>query len=164
MQYPLWLPPIISVDGEWETVLQKLYLIFNYDFKENLKTLNDLPVWYDRNKKDGLYEEGFWHLITKTDHSSDSKERLFDQRRAERLPWCGPTISNAADIEVKVWDYLEGRMKTNTYLWLEKWNYIIILEKRKLRRGNVYFLKTAYHVQGASTQRKLHNKYNNRIC
>jgi len=37
-----------------------------------------------------------------------------------------------------------------------------IFQKRRQRVGTVYFLLTAYYVEGDSTRRKLKRKYNNR--
>jgi len=82
---PDWLPEIVSVDGEWDQVLARLYNIFDTDFKQTKRFFEGRPVWWDRRILAGNhYEEGFWHLITKTDQSTN--ERLLDPRRAERLP------------------------------------------------------------------------------
>ena len=161
MTMPAWLPHIVKVDGRWEHVLPMLYSIFTGDFIKVQRTFEGREVHWDERKLDGKYEEGFWHLITKTDHSSG--ERLPDFRRAERLPWCGPTISNSTDNAVKVWDYREGNGKILTYLWLELWDYVVILEKKKQRKGEIAFLVTAYYVSGASTRRNLQRKYGNRV-
>lgn len=91
-----------------------------------------------------------------------TKERLFDPRRGERLPWCGPTISNAADGAVKVWDYMEASGGLRTYVWLEGWDYVIVLEKRQMRVGEVVFLITAFYVDGDSRRRSLRGKYERR--
>lgn len=72
--------------------------------------------------------------------------RTFDPRRAERLPWCGLTISNSKDPFVTVWDYMEGGGRIRTYIWLETLDYVVILEKRRQRIGTIAFLVTAYHV------------------
>lgn len=158
---PAWLPEMIVLDGEWEKTLVRLYAIFEQDFIRTKRTLDHREVWWDRRKSGGKYEEGFWHIISTTDPTT--KERLPDFRRAERLPWCGPTISNSADPVVKFWNYLEGSGKVRTYLWLENWDYVIVLEKRKQRIGEVAFLITAYHVSGDSSRRKLKRQYGQRI-
>ena len=159
---PDWLPDIVSIEGEWEKVLAKLYKIFDHDFRQTGCCFKDRPVWWDRRKLDeSPYEEGFWHLITQLDHNQ--KERLFEPRRAERLPWCKPTIMNCSDLEVKVWDYKEARGKIRTYLWLENWDYVIVLEKRQLSGGrNIAFLITAFYVEGKSTRKSLQRKYEKR--
>lgn len=154
---PDWLPDIMSVDGEWEQILFRLYDIFDRDFKKGNPCLNKMPVWWDRRVLEGnMYEEGFWHLISKRDEKTG--ERLFDPRRAERLPWCYAVLSHANDSSVKLWDYKEGR-HLRTYVWLENFDYVIVLEKKKQRIGRVAFLITAFYVDRASRKRNLEKKF-----
>ncbi len=158
MDKPEWLPEMISVSGVWEDLLRKLYDIFYRDFNmmERVK-LGGIPVWWDRRiLKGDIYEEGFWHLVSRKEDAAG--DRLFDPRRAERLPWCRPVLEHSNDSAVKLWDYKEGRHK-RTYVWLEHQDYVIVLEKRHQRVGEVAFLITAFHVDGpgqrASLQKKL---------
>jgi hypothetical protein len=160
---PDWLPEMISIDGEWEQVLAKLYGIFVQDFKQTKRFFEGWPIWWDRRVlPSDRYEEGFWHLITKTDQ--ENNERLLDPSRAERLPWCGPTISNSQDQAVKVWNFREASGRLRTYVWLEAWDYVIILEKRQQRIGEVAFLITAFYVDGDSRRRNLRAKYEKRVA
>jgi len=154
---------MVSVSGEWDTMVAKLYSIFDHDFRQTGCSFQRAPVWWDQRKLDGSpYEEGFWHLITKLDYAQ--KERLFDPPRAKRLPWCKPTIVNSGAPEVKVWNYVEAKGRIRTYLWLENWDYVIILEKRRLSGGRrAAFLTTAFCVGGKSTRRNLQKKYAKRI-
>ena len=66
------------------------------------------------------------------------------------------------DAKVKVWDYRESNGKLTTYVWMENWDYVIILRKRQHRWGDVVFLVTAYHVDYNSTRRNLRAKYEKR--
>ncbi len=160
-ELPDWLPPIISINGEWNEVLARLYEIFKRDFKETQRTLDGKLVWWDRRILAGdQYEEGFWHLISRIERITG--ERIFDPRRAERLPWCGPTISKANDNCVKVWDFKEDTGRLRTYVWLEDWDYVIILEKREHRKGQIFFLITAFYVDGDSRRRNLQSKFSKR--
>ena len=159
---PEWLPETIPVDGEWHGTLSHLYRIFECDFKETRRFFQALPVRWDTTILPGeCYEEGFWHLITGDNHQTG--ERLFEPRRAERLPWCGPTITNSQHEAVKVWDYQEGKKRVRTYIWLESWDYVIILERRQTRKGGIAFLLTAFHVDGPSRRRNLLRRYENRL-
>lgn len=127
-------------------------------FLDGSRVLTDNRVLDDKYK----YEEGFWHLTTKEDRPS--RDRLFDPRRAERLPWCGPLIMNAGDPNVTRWEYVEGgNGKVRTYLWLEKYDYLVILEPIRRKTKNLYILITGYHVSGDSTRRRLKGKWENRI-
>jgi len=158
---PDWLPDIVSVDGEWNEVVARLYKIFEKDFKQTKPTFNGKEIWWDQRKLEGnAYEEAFWHLITKQD--SKTGDRLLDNRQAERLNWCVPIIFNADDKAVKVWDFKEAGGYLRTYLWLEDFDYVVVLQKRKVRLKEVYFLITAFHVDGESRRRNLRKKYERR--
>lgn len=162
MEKPHWLPSIVNVDGEWNDVLSMLYGIFERDIKQAKRFIQGKPVWWNRQiLEDGQYEEGFWHLISKDDQKT--KERLFDPRRAERLPWCGPTISSSDDSAVKVWDFKEASGRVRTYVWLEDWDYVLILEKRPQKIGEIAFLITAFYVNGDSKKRDLRKKLENKV-
>ncbi len=157
MGKPDWLPDMVPVSGEWDKILARLYAIFDVDFKKCRPFLHKMPVWWDqRIEKGDKYEEGFWHLISRDDWQT--KERLFDPRRAERMPWCCPILLHAGDAAVKLWDYQEGK-RVRTYVWLEDHDYVIVLEKRRQNRGEVAFLITAYYVDGPSTKRSFERKY-----
>ncbi len=98
---------------------------------------------------------------SKRDHTTG--ERLLDNRRAERLSWCVPIICNSNDDEVKVWDYKESSGRVRTYLWLKNMDYVVVLERKEIKFEEVFFLITAYYVDGASRRRHLHKKYERRI-
>jgi len=157
MAAPAWLPKMISVDGIWEDVLARLYEVFDRDFNIGRPCLSGIPVWWDRRITDSsIYEEGFWHLISRNDERTG--DRLLDPRRAERLPWCKPTLDHTDDSAVKLWDSLEGRRR-RTYVWLEHHDYVIVFKKRRQRIGEVAFLITAYHVDGPNRRESLRRKY-----
>lgn len=160
MNPPSWLPALFVLDGVWEKNLYNLFMIFKTDFIDQQPEVDGIPVWHDRRVLEGVLPEGFWHVITKEDKSS--KERYPDFRRAERLPWCGPSLNNSNDPIIKKWDiFEEGEMRT--YVWLVEFDYVIILKQRNQRIGPVRFLKTAYYVSGSSTKNKLMDKYSRRI-
>jgi hypothetical protein len=155
---PDWLPPVASTDGVWEEVVLRLYEVFENDFKKTRCLFQGKQVWWDQRVIAGnKYEEGFWHLISRIDNQT--KERLLDPRRAERLPWCRPTLANSGDAEVTVWHFKESSGRVRTYVWLKDWDYVIILEKRPQRIGETAFIITAYHVDGDSTRKNLRRKY-----
>lgn len=158
---PKWLPAIIPISGDWNKVLKQLYQIFDRDFRQTVCCFEGRDVFWDRRKIDSPYEEGFWHLITKFDYHQNG--RLVDPRRAERLPWCRATIVNSAEPEVKVWRYKEGSNRTRAYLWIEDWDYVIVLEERKHGAKAIAFLVTAFHVDGNSTRKNLQKKYAKRV-
>jgi hypothetical protein len=174
---PVWLPEMLELDGAWaEVILPQLYYIFESDFKNTRQRFQGLPVWWDRTCLDGeCYEEGFWHLIAREDKKEKRKDwkretkedkerppRFPDFRRAERLPWCGPTITNSHQGAVCVWNYREDKGRVRTYVWLHELDYVVILERKRKRLGEIAWLVTAFHVDGDSTRRSLRKKYEKR--
>lgn len=166
--WPRWLPKAVPTDGEWKEVVQKLYDIFYNDFYVARCRFEGLEVWWDRRREPGeIYEEGFWHLITKDD--AEQGERYFDPPRAQRLPWCSPTLVNSDDDAVAVWEreQTEGRRRgqMRTYVWLKDLDYVVVVEKRMLKERivgervlparEIAFLITAYHVGEDWYRRKL---------
>lgn len=156
MPAPAWLPDEFLISGDWDQDLADLREIFEADFKRPCCFFKGKRVVFDNRIIDGDYEEGFWHLITKDEQST--KERLFDPRRAERLPWCSPVLQNCDDGAVKVWSRREGSGKIRTYVWLEDFDYVIILDEK----NRVYFLVTAHHIDGDRRRNQLKTKYETR--
>lgn len=160
---PTWLPECVSTDGEWDHVLGRLYGVFRQDFVVGKPRFMSREVWWERRVEQGdRYEEGFWHLVTRIDR--ERGERLLDPRRAERLPWCAPAITNANDNSVTVWDYREAKGNIRTYLWLQNGDYVVVLEKKTIRRGEIAFLVTAFYVDGPGRRRALEHKHKKRLA
>jgi hypothetical protein len=154
---PNWLPPGINTNGIWEIILKKLYKVFDNDFIINKCHFDCYEIIFNDRKIDSPYEEGFWHLITKINYDTNQREPDFP--RAQKLPWCKPTIENHSDSIVKYWDYKEEDKRIKTYIWLENYDYIVIIEKRTTNA----FLTTAMHVSGQASRHRLINKYLKRI-
>jgi hypothetical protein len=152
-----WLPPILTLSGTWEKIVSSLYAVFEKDFKQARPKFQDYAIWWDRRIfPNQHYEEGFYHLISVDDESTG--ERIPEFRRAERLPWCAPTITHSDDNAVKAWDYREGKGQIRTYLWLEKGDYCIVIEKLKRHTQKAAMLITAFYVDGPSRRRSLRSK------
>jgi len=158
---PEWLPEMIETNGVWDSVCETLYGVFHQDFVLGKPILLGLPVWWNRKIRDGRFEEAFWHLITQLDEAG--VERLFDPRRAERLPWCGPSIRNAHEPSLLVWDFKEGNGVIRTYIWYRAGDYVIVLEKKQQRGGLIAFLVTAHHIEREGRRRSLEAKYQKRV-
>lgn len=158
---PAWLGAEATTDGSWATVVTDLYAVFHADFVVGKPKLGTMPVWWDQHRARGAaYEEGFWHLVTRTDDLTMA--RVPDFPRARKLPWCAPIILHSTDAYVTAWRYQEGNGKVRTYLWVQPDDYVIVLEERTARLGQVAFLVTAYAVDGESTRRNLARKLANR--
>ena len=153
---PAWLPELCETCGRQDEVLARLHAVFQHDFASNALFIDGSPVWFDRRLV-GRYEESFLHLVTRTDYRTG--ERLLDPRRAERLAWCGAIVRHCDDPVIRRWRFKEGSGRVHLYVWYEEGDYVVVLEERLMRRGRVYFLVTAYHVDGDATRRRLRAKY-----
>jgi hypothetical protein len=134
-----------------------LHAVFTRDFTVGRPCFRGLRLWWDRRSGTDGYEEGFWHLISRTDERSG--DRVPDYRRAERLCWCKPLIEHADEPGVVTWN-ADHQGKVRSYLWLQEEDYVVILAHRA---GDVAMLVTAYHVDGESTRRKLKRSYDSRL-
>jgi len=89
------------------------------------------------------------------------------------MPWCAPVLQHADEPCIKVWDHIEGSPallsnrqraeKTSTYVWLVEHDYVVILHRRQLGSGTVFFLRSGFHVDGPSSRRKFERKYESRL-
>lgn len=157
---PSFFPPLLDLDGEWNTILERLYSVFERDFKESQAYHRGIKVIYNGTiKEDGLgKEEGFWHAVSRDDKSTGS--RLIDYPRAKRLPWAKPLMESPEIPEIKVWQYQEGTEDQGyrTYIWLKDYDYVLILQRKKY----VFYWVTAFHV-GLRKKIDLQRKYDNRL-
>jgi hypothetical protein len=160
---PAWLPPILNLPTVWGELYPLLYGIFERDIKSGATTFQGLPLWWNHKVLPGnTYEEGFYHLISID--SNDVGDRVPDFRRAERLPWCSPSIINCSNIEIKLFDYTEGSDAIRTYIWLENFDYCVVLEKIKRKEQlKAALLVTAFYVDGDSRRKNLRRKFEQRV-
>ena len=152
---PRWLPDPLALEPWNIDTYTQIYIIFCRDFKDINKKVyfkNERIIIFNR-LLDGK-EEVFWHITDKESHPYS--ERYPDIRRAERINWIKPIIENYADPEIKCFDYLEGNGKTRTYIWLEKFDFVVILEK--LPKGN-YTIITAFYIDYENKRRELRKKF-----
>ena len=141
---PSFLPPLLDLDGDWDAILSRLYGVFVKDFKESNTYHCGIKVIYNGTiRPDGFgKEEGFWHAVSRTDDNTG--DRLIDYPRAKRLPWAKPLMESPDRPEIKVWQYQEGTTDKGlrTYIWLEKYDYVLILQRKK----KVFYWVTAFYV------------------
>ncbi len=158
---PSFLPPLLNLDGEWADILDRLYRVFSRDFKETQTYHRGLKIFYDGKIKDDGQgkEEGFWHVVTKKDENTG--ERHPDYGRAKRLSWAKPLMESPEISEIKVWQCNTGmgRKRIRTYIWLEKYDYVIILQQNK----QTFYWVTAYYVDSNGRRGYLRQKYRERI-
>jgi hypothetical protein len=173
---PEWLPPLFPVTGKpIEQVVALLYAVFIRDFKQGKPALGAVPVRWGEQPREmfgSYYEEGFWHLLCRK-VGPGPLDREFEPSRAERMPWCAPVLQHAAEPCIRVWEHLAGdpalltprqrAERTSTYVWLVEHDYVVVLHRRKIGSGTVYFLRSGYHVDGASSRQKFQRKYDDRL-
>lgn len=160
MDTPAWLPGLASLTGPVDDVVSRLYAVFHRDIVRGNLQLRGAPVWWDRRPREvfGLrYEETFWHLVSREDKDTGGRE--LDPPRAERLPWCAPTVRNSTDRAVRIWDYVRPDGLTSTYVWLYEMDYVVVLRRRPHKTGDIYFLVTAYHLDGPGRRRWFESNY-----
>lgn len=157
----LYLPELFPTENFiYDRLIEELYQIYfenimNYDLK-----FKDYPVRTNENIIEGIYCEGFWHIVTKCISFSD-KTRLVDYRRAERIVWINPLIIQFDFPEILYW--VEETIKSNNkktikhYLYYEHGQFLIVLEKRY----NYFFMNTAFYVDSYNRKkyRKKYEKY-----
>lgn len=155
---PAWLPAIFSMSPWSVEVMEDLYAVFRRDFVLNPAAYQGNRVWFfpgrDRDK-----EEIFWHLVEREDPPG-SGNRLPDFRRSERLPWARAMLDNCAEPEIKAWDYVEGDGDVHTYVWLEQFDYLIVMKRYPNGQRR---LLTAYWVDYENKRRKLLKKFSKRV-
>ena len=149
--------PLLSVNPWNSNTFDSLYAVFERDFKSTQPVFKGEPVWFFPELEDGK-EVIFWHLTHKKD--GETRERLPDPRRAERLPWVRKIIDNADEPEILCWDFNEATGNVNTYLWLKDSDFVVIMKKY---RNNSHRLLTSFYIEYPHYRRKLEKKYTQRI-
>jgi len=157
-----WLPPIIdsSEYADWDKFLEEIYRIFKRDFLEgDTLSYRSAPVIINSDLERGK-EKTFWHLTHRTEKGKKwGKRKIRDVSRAERLPWIRPVIANSGEKDILDFDFFEGQGTVRSYLWLKKWNFVVILESQ----NQSYLLVTAYHLDHNRQVQQLEDKFNHRI-
>lgn len=158
---PEWLPDLVDLSGTNEQVTARLYEVFKRDFDDTPLFFRHHSVRYNNQMQQG-YPEHFWHIVERERKDADWREP--EPKRAERLAWCAAVIRNANDSRVRKWNYPEQNGEQHVYLWLEAWDYLVVLNYRPHKqRGKVtFFLVTAFVVDEERKREDLEAKWNNR--
>ncbi len=161
-----WLPRKLDYNndfgGNWDEFISHIYNLFCKDFlKKPYPRFDNRKVECDRRISDGTKkEDGFWHLVD----CDEEEDRLPDLRRAEKLPWARGIIdyADSPPSELKVWGNREkhkGKKVIIVYMWLEAFDYVVILKKLPY----TYMLVSGYHIKYGHKRRELRKKYKKRI-
>jgi hypothetical protein len=92
---------------------------------------------------------------------STSRQREIDYRRAERLPWARPLMEGPPRSEILVFDHSEGPKDKGArrYIWLEQYDYVLILQKKK----KAFFWVTAFYIDSEWKRKDLRNKFTEKL-
>lgn len=159
---PAWLPEMFPVSPWTEFTFEDLYEIFKRDFINSQPLFQGNKIWFYPEKANGK-ELIFWHMTERDegdDKAKPSGTRTADFRRCERLPWARPMLDNSTDSALLVWDYDEGKGGTKTYVWLQHFDYVVIMKKYPDGRRR---LVTSFWLEFDSKKRNLRKKYENRV-
>lgn len=64
---------------------------------------------------------------------------------------------------MRVWDYEEGKGNIRTYVWLHRFDYLLVFEKKDFRKGQIALLIIAYHLDGRKSRNSVERKCRQRI-
>jgi hypothetical protein len=150
------LPLKLELDGSYERLVELLYSVFERNFLASRCFFNGFPVVVDNRRIDSDKEEGFWHVVTRT----EIEGRVLDYKRAKRLPWLKPLIESPADVDILRWEESEPDRRRGTivrkhFIWYEHGDYLIVLKENPGR----YYLATAFHVTGPHEHDRYMRKY-----
>lgn len=148
---------MIDVDPWTSKTFGILYEIFTHDFKESQPTYNGKHVWFFSEIDDGK-EVIFWHLTHRED--KETKARMPDLRRSERLAWVRSLIDHSAESSILAWDFKEGDGTIKTYVWLKDYDFLVIM--KKYRDGGRRLI-TSFYIDYSHKRRELQKKFKKRI-
>jgi hypothetical protein len=150
---PRWLGPLICLEdfkGDVSKYLEHVFSIFTKDFVESKPIFRGNKVLYDNRDEDGK-PAVFVHITTENDHTSG--ERVICLRRCERISWIRSIIENVDDPAVLFWekDQKAGKRRAiRTYLFLEKHDFLVVLQKIKYG----HYMITAIYVDNPGQKEK----------
>jgi len=152
------LPEKLELDGTPDEIFSMLYDVFKKDLISHRLCYRGCPVIFDNRKINSVYEEGFWHIITR-----GRDQRVLDYRRAKRICWIRPIIQSSPHKEILYWieedNDKKGKRVQKHYFWYEKGRYIIIL--KQIPNKTKYFLLTAFYITGDRNNTYYKKKYQN---
>jgi hypothetical protein len=85
--------------------------------------------------------------------------------RAGRLPWAKPIIEHETAVEILAWDFDEAPKRgtvVRTYVWLKDHDYVVVLERQKKDKGDVFMLITSFLLAFEGKRRDLQSRYERR--
>ncbi|KAA0994156.1 hypothetical protein FXO21_21855 [Dyadobacter sp. UC 10] len=93
------------------------------------------------------YPETFVHLITR---KVESRQRMFDRHRANRIHWIRCILENRNEEEIIFFQYPEDSGRLRDYYWYRDEDFLVIMEKILPD----YLVITSFHIDS-----ELNRKY-----
>lgn len=141
----------------------RAYLVFKDDLIKQEIKFNGIPVKIREIPIEDNKVQGFFHVISEQDKRS--KIRLYKEERVKYIPFISKMIMEFEKCKhctedcpkIKIWTapYLGKNSILRTKIFFEKYDYIVILEKR----NNYYQLVTAYVVDRKDRREDLLKEY-----
>jgi len=132
-----------------------LYEIFCLDFIQNPTYLADKiyinPTF--QGKENGK-EKIFWHIVTRK--NVQSRNREYDQKRAERIGWVKPIIVNHEHTEIKYFYHFEDNKKIRLYMWAYEHDFLVILQKLGATES---YVVTSFYIDRPGKKEAMQRKY-----
>lgn len=149
----LILPEKIQITDDAISQIPELFKIFKKDFIDTKTYFMAYPVIVSRPRKDEIYPEVFWHIISQQSQkrSKSNNTRLIDYKRAKRICWIKPIIQQYKDEQITCWrskefDRNTGKEIYKYYFWYKEGNYIVILNCIETK-SKIFFIATAFYVK-----------------
>ena len=149
-----WLPPLVLLadfQGDWENYFEAVYAYFKHDFVDSQPIFQGKQLRLKRHPVEQGKEATFWHLISE---GKNEEERTPDLRRCERVRWPRTIIEKGSEPVIKIWGN-ERKGEKRICLWLEEYEYLVVLAERT----DYLLLWTAYLVTYPHQKRKLQKEY-----
>lgn len=156
-----------TIEREKDEILkdyhERAYLVFKEDLMKREIKFNDMPVRVREIPIEDNKVQGFFHVISEQDKKS--KIRLYKEERVKYIPLISKMITgfekckHCTEIcpKIKIWTapYLGKPSIPRVKIFFEKYDYIVILEKR----NSYYQLVTAYVVDRKDRREDLLKEY-----
>ncbi|MFZ2126051.1 MAG: hypothetical protein WAV04_00885 [Candidatus Microsaccharimonas sp.] len=141
---PDWLPAPLTFGNSLDDDYTRLHKLFRDDIVGARLTIDGFPIIVNTapDKLMPQYEQGFTHLVTRTDDTLGM--RIIDYPRAEKLHWIPAIINNYTEPEVHSFWVATPKGET-LYLWLHEHDHILVLRWTS-KSKNRKILLTSYAV------------------
>ncbi|MGH2327830.1 hypothetical protein ACRCD5_05860 [Campylobacter taeniopygiae] len=141
--------------GQCSNEIDKINLAYNVfirDFVDSKCFLSNILIESKTTQKIKVYNfefnETFWHIISR----KNNNQRCFDALRAERIGWIKCIIMDYNKPYIKMFYFYEKNHKIRLYLWLEQYDFVVILE-RIISNSKEAYIVTSFYIDNQKKER-----------